>query len=108
MKLTKKQTVVLDFIDEFTRERGFSPSYREIMNGVGLRSVSAVAEHVDNLVEKGALIKAPGEARSLTVVDFRHPETVQLFQQRISKASKDEIEILRQAAEILELDLETE
>ena len=41
-KLTKKQTLILDFISEFTKSNDFSPSYREIMRGVGLSSVSAV------------------------------------------------------------------
>ena len=52
VKLTKKQLALLDFLQDFTEENGYSPSYREIMAGMGLSSVSAVAEHVENLVEK--------------------------------------------------------
>ena len=106
-KLTKKQTLILDFISEFSKGNDFSPSYREIMKGVGLSSVSAVAEHIDNLVAKGVLKKTPGAARSLEVIDLSFPETTKLFNDKISASdSEEEIEILLKAAKILDLDLE--
>ena len=79
MKLTKKQLALIEFLQNFTDENGLSPSYREIMSGMGLSSVSAVAEHVDNLVSKGVLRKVPGAARSLEVLDYKHEETVKLY-----------------------------
>ena len=105
-KLTKKQLAVLDFIRDFTEENGHSPSYREICEGIGLSSVSAVAEHIDNLVEKGVLLKTPGEARSLELLDYQHIETVNLFKSRMMDVSEDEKNILLKAAEILGLDLD--
>ncbi len=105
-KLTKKQALIIDFISEFTTREGESPSYREIMAALGLSSVSAVAEHIDNLVKKGALKRVPGAARSLEVVDLTHPETVALFRQQLAISNAEETAILRQAAEILDLDLE--
>jgi len=106
VKLTKKQLAVLDFIRDFTEENGHSPSYREVMEGLGLSSVSAVAEHIDNLVSKGALLKTPGEARSLEVLDYKHTETVNLFKVRMKEASEEDRAILEKAAEILGLDLD--
>ena len=106
IKLTKKQLAVLDFLQEFTEEKGYSPSYREIMAGLGLSSVSAVAEHIDNLIEKGVIKKNPGEARSLEILDFRHEETVELFRAKLALASEEEKEALVKAADILGLDLE--
>lgn len=105
-KLTKKQLAVLDFIQDFTDENGTSPSYREIMEGLGLTSVSAVAEHVDNLVAKGALRKTPGEARSLEILDYKHTETVNLFKAKMIDASEEDKAVLVKAAGILGLDLE--
>lgn len=105
VKLTKKQLAVLDFIRDFTEENGHSPSYREVMEGLGLSSVSAVAEHIDNLVAKGALLKTPGEARSLEVLDYKHTETVNLFKVRMAEASDEDKAVLKKAAEILGLDL---
>lgn len=104
-KLTKKQTLIVDFINDFTSTRGESPTYREIMTALGLSSVSAVAEHIDNLVAKGVVKKTPGAARSLEILNFRHPETVELFNERLLTASPEEAEILHQAADILDLDL---
>lgn len=107
VKLTKKQLAVLDFLREYTEEKGVSPSYREIMAGLGLSSVSAVAEHIDNLIEKGVIQKNPGEARSLEILDFEHKETVELFKQRLEFATDEQKEILLRAADILGLDLES-
>lgn len=106
VKLTKKQLAVLDFLQDFTEENGYSPSYREIMTGLGLSSVSAVAEHVENLVEKGVLKKVPGAARSLEVLDYKHEDTVNLFKVRMMECTEEEKKVLEQAAEILGLDLE--
>lgn len=105
VKITKKQQAVLDFLQDYTEEKGVSPSYREIMAGLGLTSVSAVAEHIDNLVAKGALVKKPGEARSLEILDYKHTDTVELFKTRMIDASDDEKAVLVKAAEILGLDL---
>ena len=105
-KLTKKQLAVLEFLQDFTEEKGYSPSYREIQAGLGLSSVSAVAEHIDNLVEKGVLKKAPGAARSLEILDYKHEETVGLFKARMIDCSEEEKKILLQAAELLGIDVE--
>ena len=105
-KITKKQQAVLNFLEDFTEENGYSPSYREIQSGLGLSSVSAVAEHIDNMVSKGILKKVPGAARSLEVLDFRHTETVELFKARMAEVTDEERKILMAAAEVLGLDLE--
>ncbi len=104
-KLTKKQALIIEFITEYTNRQGKSPSFREIGTALGLSSVSAVAEHIDNLVAKGALRKIPGAARSLEVVDLTFPETTELFQRRLSSATSDERDILLRAAAILGLEL---
>lgn len=107
-KLTKKQKQIVDFITSFLQQNNYSPTYREIMTGLGLSSVSAVAEHVDNLIAKGILKKTPGAARSLEVLIDAHPETVALFNAKINApdTSESEIETLLRAASILDLDLE--
>lgn len=105
LKITKKQQAVLNFLEDFTEENGYSPSYREIQTGLGLSSVSAVAEHIDNMVSKGILKKVPGAARSLEVLDFRHTETVELFRAKLMDASEEEKKVLLAAADVLGLDL---
>jgi SOS-response transcriptional repressor LexA len=65
---TKKQRELLTYIDSFITEHGYSPSYREIMNGLHYSSVATVALHVNNLIKRGHLIKREHSARSLEVV----------------------------------------
>lgn len=66
--LTKKQKRTLDFVSSFIEQRGYSPSYREIANGLKLNSVATVAQHIDSLVTKGLLTKGNNSARSLMPV----------------------------------------
>ena len=65
---TKKQKELLSFIEEFIAARGYSPSYREIMQGLQYSSVATVALHINNLIKRGHLQKRDRSARSLEVV----------------------------------------
>lgn len=65
---TKKQKLLLTFIEGFIKEHGYSPSYREIMQGMNYNSVATVALHVNNLIKRGHLRKRENSARSLEVV----------------------------------------
>jgi SOS-response transcriptional repressor LexA len=65
---TKKQRELLSYIESFIGEHGYSPSYREIMNGLQYTSVATVALHVNNLIRRGHLRKRDRSARSLEVV----------------------------------------
>lgn len=65
---TKKQRELLNFIEQFIGEHGYSPSYREIMTGLNYTSVATVALHINNLIKRGHLRKRDHSARSLEVV----------------------------------------
>lgn len=65
---TKKQRELLEFIEAFIGEHGYSPSYREIMQGLKYNSVATVALHVNNLIKRGHVRKRDRSARSLEVV----------------------------------------
>jgi repressor LexA len=67
---TKKQRELLQYIETFIGEHGYSPSYREIMNGLKYNSVATVALHVNSLITRGHLRKRDHSARSLEVA---HP-----------------------------------
>lgn len=71
---TKKQRELLGFIEAFIAEHGYSPSYREIMQGAGYNSVATVALHVNNLIKRGHLKKRDRSARSLELVGEKHVE----------------------------------
>jgi len=65
---TKKQRQMLGFIEDFINIHGYSPSYREIMQGLNYNSVATVALHVNNLIRRGHLQKRDHSARSLEIV----------------------------------------
>ncbi len=65
---TKKQKELLEFIEKFIAQHGYSPSYREIMNGLDYKAVATVAQHVGSLIKRGHLRKRDHSARSLEVV----------------------------------------
>lgn len=69
---TKRQKELLDYVDLFIKEHGYGPSYREVMNGLGYKSVSTVAVHIDGLIHKGYLRKRDNSARSLEVVSANY------------------------------------
>ena len=101
LKLTKKQHRLLDFISDYIDKNNISPTYREIAAGLELKSVSSVAEHIDNLVARGVLKRSGDHGRVLEVVDLTFPETTALFKSRMYVASEEEKAILRKAAAIL-------
>lgn len=73
---TKKQRELLNFIEQFIGEHGYSPSYREIMTGLNYTSVATVALHINNLIKRGHLRKRDHSARSLEVTSSAAtPET---------------------------------
>ncbi len=67
---TKKQRELLTYIEGFIAEHGYSPSYREIMNGLSYSSVATVALHVNSLIKRGHLRKRDHSARSIELVDI--------------------------------------
>lgn len=68
LRPTKKQKELLAYIEQFIGEHGYSPSYREIMNGLAYTSVATVALHVNSLIKRGHLAKRDHSARSLEVI----------------------------------------
>lgn len=67
-RATKKQQILLEFVDQFIGEHDYGPSYREIMSALDYKSVSTVAAHVEALIAKGFLERSDGSARSLRVI----------------------------------------
>ncbi len=65
MALTRRQWQVLDFIAAFIRERGYSPSYEELCEGLRVSSLATVHKHVSTLQQKGFLVRGPHQSRSI-------------------------------------------
>lgn len=69
MALTRRQREIYDYIREFVRRKGYSPSLEEIGEHFGLSSVATVHKHVQHLVEKGFVKKAWNRSRSVEPVE---------------------------------------
>ena len=65
--MTGSQAKVLAAIKKLS-ERGYSPSYREIGDEVGLRSLATVTHHVRILEELGYLAKGLHHNRSVVLI----------------------------------------
>ena len=58
-RTSNKAQLIVDYVNQFIQENGYSPSVREIGAAVGLRSTASVSYHLQALQEKG-LLQAPG------------------------------------------------
>ncbi|MEO6119989.1 MAG: transcriptional repressor LexA [Terriglobales bacterium] len=68
MALTKRQREMYDFISHFVSKNGYSPSFEEIGDGMGLSSLATVHKHLTNLEKKGLLKRDYNRSRSIDVL----------------------------------------
>ena len=85
---TKKQKELLTFIEDFIAEHGYSPSYREIMQGTGHTSVATVSLHVNNLIKRGHLRKRDRSARSLEIVSPSAPSEKKIVTKQLKTSEE--------------------
>jgi repressor LexA len=71
MAITKRQRQVYDFLHNFVQRNGYSPSFEEIGEGLGLSSLATVHKHVSNLEKKGLLRRDYNRSRSIDVLPMR-------------------------------------
>jgi repressor LexA len=71
MALTRRQKQVYDFLAQFVEEHGYSPSFEEIGEGLGLSSLATVHKHVSNLEQKGLLKRDYNRSRSIDLLKPR-------------------------------------
>ncbi len=78
MYLTKRQKEILDFVREHVGRHGYAPTLQEIGAHFGLSSPATVYKHVEQLVQKGYLRKAPHQGRGIQLVDPEPVRTVEV------------------------------
>jgi repressor LexA len=71
MAITRRQREVYDFIADFVQSHGYSPSFEEIGNGLGLSSLATVHKHITNLADKGMLKRDYNRSRSIDLVPMK-------------------------------------
>lgn len=67
--LTKRQKQVLDYVTKYIKENDYAPSLEEIKKRLGLRSVSAVHQHISTLEDKGYLQRDKNQPRGIRVAE---------------------------------------
>ncbi len=68
MNLTPKQLKILQLIRDSRLTNGYSPTMQELADQLGVSKVT-VFEHVEALIQKGALQRQRNKARSLSICD---------------------------------------
>lgn len=70
MKLTKRQTEVLDCIKRHIGDTGYPPTRADIARDLGFKSANAAEEHLKALAKKGAIEIIPGTSRGIRVPEL--------------------------------------
>ncbi|MDP3941027.1 MAG: transcriptional repressor LexA [bacterium] len=67
--LYRKERELLEFLAQFQRQYGYSPTLKEIAAATGHKSVSTVHAIIRTLVDKNYIQKVDGNARVLKIID---------------------------------------
>jgi len=74
IKLTQRQSEVLDCIRHYIETTGYPPTRADIAQELGFRSANAAEEHLKALARKGAIEMTPGTSRGIRVPDLEPAE----------------------------------
>lgn len=66
--LYKKERELLEYLAQFQRQHGYSPTLKEMAEATGHRSVSTIHAIIRSLVDKGYVQKVEGNARVLKIL----------------------------------------
>ena len=72
-RTSDKAQLILDYVNQFILENGYSPSVREIGAAVGLRSTASVSYHLQALQDKGLLQNPGAKGRKRAIVTSIRP-----------------------------------
>lgn len=64
-----RQQEILDYIKQYIKKVGFSPTLKQIADAMGLSSLATVSEHLDALEKKGLIERVYGEARGIRIIE---------------------------------------
>ncbi len=72
-RTSNKAQLIVDYVNQFIQENGYSPSVREIGAAVGLRSTASVSYHLQALQDKGLLASPGAKGRKRAIVTTMRP-----------------------------------
>lgn len=76
LTLTDRQKMILDFIADNLKTRGFPPTLREIGEAFHIRSTNGVNDHLRALERKGFIVRDEMRARGIRVVGMSTGEAI--------------------------------
>lgn len=72
-RTSNKAEQILNYVNQFIQQNGYSPSVREIGAAVGLRSTASVSYHIQALQSKGLLQAPEAKGRKRSIVTGVRP-----------------------------------
>ena len=68
MPLTRRQREILDYLNEYSGDHGYAPSFDEIAERFDYASLATVHEHLSNLERKGYIKRSYNESRAIEIL----------------------------------------
>jgi repressor LexA len=68
MALTKRQREILSYLQDYSEEYGYAPSFEEIASHFNYNSLATVHEHLTNLERKGYIRRSYNESRAIEIL----------------------------------------
>ena len=103
MQLTKQQTRVYSYLETYLRRKGRPPSYQEIQDYFGFRSLNSVVKHLKQLERKGYLESPWGnQKRAFRLLPLRTTAATIPFLGRVAAGAPIEAVDIPEAVEVPE------
>ena len=103
MQLTKQQTRVYSYLETYLRRKGRPPSYQEIQDYFGFRSLNSVVKHLKQLERKGYLESPWGnQKRAFRLLPLRTTAATIPFLGRVAAGAPIEAVEMAEAVEVPE------
>jgi len=80
--LSPRQRQLLTFIERYTQEHGFPPSYEEMRTALNVSSLNGIAEMIAALERKGYIRRQPGKSRAINLQEATTAPPDQLLPSR--------------------------
>ena len=79
MPLTKRQREILTYLEAYSEQYGYAPSFEEIAEHFNYNSLATVHEHLSNLERKGYIKRSYNESRAIEILPSDvNPRAVEL------------------------------
>jgi repressor LexA len=103
VQLTKQQTRVYSYLENYLRRKGRPPSYQEIQDYFGFRSLNSVVKHLKQLERKGYLESPWGnQKRAFRLLPLRTTAATIPFLGRVAAGAPIEAVDIPEAVEVPE------